>query len=216
MSDSRLRDLERRWRQTGAVEDEAAYLTERVRTGDLSETMKQVLLLCEYPAASLAFRARLTPFLAPDTWISLLAGTSLETDVRAAIACARLILPIPATALPRRSLEASITQVVTPTEQNRTFAERAWSTCHEEYLSHFFGEEHQTIVEGSIAVILLTAEIILHRDMPQPLTSIFHRARGLRGVDNVVTAIKSDLIAWALGNDPLPALLARLQFEAVE
>ena len=31
-----LRELERRWRETGAVEDEARYLAERLRTGRLS------------------------------------------------------------------------------------------------------------------------------------------------------------------------------------
>jgi hypothetical protein len=31
MSDAKLRDLERRWKETGSVEDEAAYLRERLR-----------------------------------------------------------------------------------------------------------------------------------------------------------------------------------------
>lgn len=35
MSDQRLRELERRWRDTGTAEDEAAYLLERMRTGRL-------------------------------------------------------------------------------------------------------------------------------------------------------------------------------------
>ncbi len=37
MSDSKLRELERRWRETQAVEDEAAYLLERVRVGELEQ-----------------------------------------------------------------------------------------------------------------------------------------------------------------------------------
>lgn len=35
MTDRRLRELERRWQETGNVQDEAAYLVERVRAGDL-------------------------------------------------------------------------------------------------------------------------------------------------------------------------------------
>lgn len=35
MTDTKLRELERRWRETGSVEDEAAYLLERVRVGSL-------------------------------------------------------------------------------------------------------------------------------------------------------------------------------------
>jgi hypothetical protein len=37
VADERWRALERRWQQTGAVEDEAALLTERVRAGDLAQ-----------------------------------------------------------------------------------------------------------------------------------------------------------------------------------
>ena len=37
MADDKLRQLERRWRESSTVEDEAALLRERVRVGDLSE-----------------------------------------------------------------------------------------------------------------------------------------------------------------------------------
>ena len=36
MSDEHLRELERRWKETASVEDEAAFLREQVRVGDLS------------------------------------------------------------------------------------------------------------------------------------------------------------------------------------
>jgi hypothetical protein len=46
MSDSRLRDLERRWQASGAVEDEGALLLERVRAGQLEHwTLIQMALL---------------------------------------------------------------------------------------------------------------------------------------------------------------------------
>ena len=37
MSDGKLRELERRWRETGSVDDEAAYMRERVRAGELTQ-----------------------------------------------------------------------------------------------------------------------------------------------------------------------------------
>ena len=37
MSDSRLQELKRAWEASGQVEDEAAYLRERVRVGDLRD-----------------------------------------------------------------------------------------------------------------------------------------------------------------------------------
>ena len=45
VSDLHLRELEAAWRASGSVEDEAAYLRERVRVGDLSE---ERLKLAEY------------------------------------------------------------------------------------------------------------------------------------------------------------------------
>lgn len=36
MPDERLRKLERRWKETGSAQDEAAYLLERVRAGEIS------------------------------------------------------------------------------------------------------------------------------------------------------------------------------------
>lgn len=45
MSDHRLRELERRWKQSGEAEDEAAYLAARVRSGDVD---RERLLLAAY------------------------------------------------------------------------------------------------------------------------------------------------------------------------
>lgn len=52
MSDARLRELERAWRTTGAVADEAAWLAERVRTGGLAEV--RLLLAAELGHAAAA------------------------------------------------------------------------------------------------------------------------------------------------------------------
>ena len=42
--DERLRELERRWHQSGAAEDEAALLKERVRQGDLAQDQFDAML----------------------------------------------------------------------------------------------------------------------------------------------------------------------------
>lgn len=51
MSDERVRELERRWRESGTVEDEAAYLRERVRVGDLSQERLELAALVGHKAA---------------------------------------------------------------------------------------------------------------------------------------------------------------------
>ena len=43
MSDARLRELERRWRETGTVEAEAAWLRERVRPEAMQEEEEVVI-----------------------------------------------------------------------------------------------------------------------------------------------------------------------------
>ncbi len=54
MSDERLRELERRWRETGDIEDEGRVLLERVRTGTLDASRLKMAADCGYPAACAA------------------------------------------------------------------------------------------------------------------------------------------------------------------
>jgi hypothetical protein len=60
MSDPKLRDLERRWRETGNVDDEALYLRERVRAGDLTQERLDVVrfLRSNHSAALVDFQDR--------------------------------------------------------------------------------------------------------------------------------------------------------------
>jgi hypothetical protein len=51
VSDQRLRECERRFRETGAVEDEANWLRARVRVGDLDARRLELLAVIDYPAA---------------------------------------------------------------------------------------------------------------------------------------------------------------------
>lgn len=53
MSDPNLRDFERLWRETGAVHDEVAYLTARIRAGELSTRALIRAALFGSPAARL-------------------------------------------------------------------------------------------------------------------------------------------------------------------
>jgi hypothetical protein len=53
MGDERLRELERRFVATGAAEDGAAWLLERVRAGELARTRLEVAALCGHPGALL-------------------------------------------------------------------------------------------------------------------------------------------------------------------
>jgi hypothetical protein len=52
VSDERLREAERRWRASAAVEDEVALLRERLRVGQLDESRLRLAAGLEHPAAS--------------------------------------------------------------------------------------------------------------------------------------------------------------------
>lgn len=54
MSDQCRRELDRRWKETGSPEDEAALLLNRARAGDLSREQLKLAAYLEHPAAGLA------------------------------------------------------------------------------------------------------------------------------------------------------------------
>jgi len=54
VSDARLRELERRWKETGSPDDEAAYLLERVRVGDLTRERLELAAYCGRQGAARA------------------------------------------------------------------------------------------------------------------------------------------------------------------
>ncbi len=51
MTDKRLRELERRWRETGSVEDQAACLRARVQSGELRKDRLELAAYCGVLAA---------------------------------------------------------------------------------------------------------------------------------------------------------------------
>ena len=92
MSDTRLRELERRWKETGSPDDEAAYLLERVRVGDLTQERLELAAYCGHEGARRAYGCE--PSASPDSenWLGGLADRGKEVRVRSAWTCAQLVL----------------------------------------------------------------------------------------------------------------------------
>lgn len=67
VSDARLRELERRWRETGAPEDEAAWLSERLRAGEVSAEQVELWAYCGRPGAALVMPQAATTLWCSDT-----------------------------------------------------------------------------------------------------------------------------------------------------
>lgn len=88
MSDARLRELERRWRETRAVEDEAAYLLGRVRVGDLPNERLRLAAYLGHDGARHSIRPVEVP-LEPSAWVEAVCALSDEIAVRVALAASR-------------------------------------------------------------------------------------------------------------------------------
>ncbi len=112
MSDARLRELERRWRESGAVEDEAALLRERLRQGALGSSRLELAADLGHPGAASALgRAPASAAALVDPgWAVRTAAAGAEAAVRCAAAAARACLPLhrwhrPGDDVPERVLE---------------------------------------------------------------------------------------------------------------
>lgn len=80
MGDATRRDLERRWRETGARDDGVRFLRERVRGGDLSQERLELAAYCGDEVAG-ALSTRAPPGPAADAW-SWAEGLVLEAPGR--------------------------------------------------------------------------------------------------------------------------------------
>jgi hypothetical protein len=78
VTDARLRELERRWRETGTVEDEAAWLRARVQAGELEQSKLELAGLCGCKAACLAIGVQVRPI--PDIRAALDGYGSEQSD----------------------------------------------------------------------------------------------------------------------------------------
>ncbi|MBX3471257.1 MAG: hypothetical protein KF878_30690 [Planctomycetes bacterium] len=85
MSDTRLRELERLWKETGSSDDEAAYLLERVRVGDLTQERLELAAYSGHEGALLCVNVAPPEDLVP--WLRGLTAPNLVLE-RAAADCA--------------------------------------------------------------------------------------------------------------------------------
>jgi hypothetical protein len=126
VSDARLRELERRFRETGAPDDEAAWLRERLRAGELEERLLRLADRLRHPAAALALGTPAAPSCdePPDdgAWFGAIATAGPAAFLRACVAVAGLEARDDESPrhLDRQALERLIEPfVVDPTEARR-------------------------------------------------------------------------------------------------
>ena len=94
MADAKLRDLERRWKETGSPDDEAAYLLERVRVGDLSRERLELAAYCGHEGSRRAVGSDQVPPVDSTAFIAGLGRWGSHEIVRALFAIAYANEPV--------------------------------------------------------------------------------------------------------------------------
>jgi hypothetical protein len=200
VSDQTLSDLERRWRTTDAIADEAVYLLERVRVGDLARERLDLAAYCGHEGAALilAGSGEATPPV-PETltlWIDGLRRWGLEVSARAAVALYALEL--------RRS--------VRPRPKNRKTSRallesaRDWLECPcEEHLDEVRRKQPFDAEGMFLWAYLVNDDAFVHGWQQPPtredwLSSLAGRI-GARVEDELATlaAVRAELLPWVLG-----------------
>lgn len=204
MSDERLRQLERRWRETGAAGDEAAYLRERVRVGELPRERLELAAYCGHEAASGA-----TGVCGPrdlEQWVAGLSRWDMQTAMRAALAAARFAYPVWSRGLSSgmrdgewvtEALRAAERCVLTPSSDNDRAAARAASDA--------FGAASESDLEGEVEGAAAEACALAARaasaNSLEAASSAIHFAARAESPPAVLSAIWDELTPWALGHE---------------
>lgn len=110
MSDSDLRDLERRWRESGSTEDEATLLMAYVRNRDLTRGRLELAALCGNLGAIQAIGA--PPVHSLTDWAGALGVWDREAGARILVSAIEAALPILEGEFPRERRHAEFLDVI--------------------------------------------------------------------------------------------------------
>lgn len=200
MSDTRRRSLERRWRESGAGSDHARFLVERLRAGEVEP--EQVLLAAHLgdPGAREALGLGADAATSGQrAWTTALGAWKGHVPARAALAAARLVLPVFDRGLnpdprPRRALRAGEACVVCPCEPHgrraAAAAEQADALASGDAGTAVWAAVQATCAVGDEVLPLLEAAVM--------------SATRVAGVVAVRGAVRDALVPWTLGyEDPL-------------
>ncbi len=187
MSDAVLRDLERRWRQTRSVDDEAAYLLRRVRAGALSQARLDLAAYCGH--AAFAARGDAGPDTA-EAFVAGLAPWGREVCVRAGLAAFDRAFAATGPSKPGAGcVEALGDWVECPCEAHV----RAVQAAHAE-------------LRGSGVEVAAVACLVWAVVSEQPQRSAWTASLALRPLTTVavdadlLAAMRAELIGWALSS----------------
>lgn len=221
MSDERLRELERRWQESGALADRADYLREQVRFGELEAERLRLAWFLGAPAAALALETTPAPPAPPEigAWVEAVGTCGLEALRRLAIAAADHAARLSTSSgIPPRALSAAERQVLAPSEEHERAALREAAALRElpDFPMRTPSDVAQAAEQAARAAVASSSQ--------QALSCALSAARAARAAldrwpalpseppseRRLQAAIARELLPWALGEaDPLRARAAQ-------
>lgn len=206
MSDERLREMERRWQETGSVQDEAAYLKERVRAGELAWERLELAAYCGHAAACLATGSPASAMQA--AWFEGLDRWGAETVLRACVAAARFVYPVWSKNMRGPQEGEWVTEALRAAEACLLAPSGEGERIAEQRASDAFGAAYESDLEGTVEEAAAdacahAARAAARRSMTEALEAFRSAVRAERETE-VVEAIREEVSDWALGReDPL-------------
>lgn len=204
MADERERELERRFRQSGSVDDEAAWLKERLRAGRLPEEPLRLAALVGHRAACLALDQE--PALELEALAQGLVEHGRAVVLRAQLALARAALPewesrFPRDDRPRIALEAAANQARCPCARHaEALAEQplrandAWAAARQ---VHALRPAQAALLVAAAATTARGGEAVLDTG---GIRAALLAAGDLWSAQQVRATVRAELAPWALGS----------------
>jgi hypothetical protein len=222
MSDEQVRELERRWRASGSIEDEAKYFAERMRVGDLPRRRLELAAYCGHAAALLVLGGE-PPSLELVPWIEGIDRWGKEAYVRGLVAMAEASFHLwkePEAPRPRRrrsvqpaspngqvllqrALDAARAWLQCPCAHHEKIAAEAEEASREVSYTPALGATTPEAVAAATAAIAAagTAGIPENEANPVSIWSciVAEHLKPILGEDHVRGAICNALIPWTVG-----------------
>ena len=197
MSDQKLRELERRWKETGSPDDEAAYLLERVRVGNLTQERLELAAYCGHEGARRATQSTLGQAMGALDWVQHLDHWPGTAAIAAVVAARFAVKAVDLDDAPAdaeqilRVLRAAETALSRPTQESlRTARDAA------EALPRGFTPEASTNAVLSARFCALAAG--RSEDPRDAYRAVFHAAAACKDLSALHATIRCGLSNWAL------------------
>ncbi|MCA8920349.1 MAG: hypothetical protein KDD82_00995 [Planctomycetes bacterium] len=193
MSDDRLLASKRAWERSKSPADEAAYLRERVRAGELDPARLELAAYCGHDAARLAHGGDAganTDLRFTITWLKRLLGAAPPIATRAAVIYAQQAHLAALEGFGQGLVDALLDWTAAPTPE-------AVARIHRETEAVLEAAEARDLPAAREAAQVLIQAALVAEGLPWSLVDEVPPPKALRAVRD---AIKAELAPWLLGS----------------